>query len=114
MSAAGVGGSKCPSSPWRDTSVQRLFCAVGSRKQVPRKAKAGWRAGDSQNADTSGDSGANPNRSMRLWRDMARVAMTFAGWALDRYALATDDPEPGMVEGADLLDAARDAMAGTP
>lgn len=65
-------------------------------------------------ADTCGGSGNDPTRSMRLWRILARVSMTVAGWALDRYALATDAPELGIVEAADLLDAARAAMAGAP
>ncbi len=63
-------------------------------------------------ADTCGDSGTDPTRSMRLWRILARVGMSVAGRALDRYATATDAPERGIVEAADLLDAARAAMAG--
>jgi hypothetical protein len=47
-------------------------------------------------------------------RFLALSAMDAAQAQLDRYALATDDPEPGVVEAADLLDAARAALAGTP
>lgn len=46
-------------------------------------------------------------------RLLAAVAMDAAQAQMDRYALATDDPEPGVVEAADLLHAARVAMEGT-
>ena len=47
-------------------------------------------------------------------RFLALSAMDAAQAQLDRYALVTDDPAPGVVEAADLLDAARAAMEGTP
>lgn len=79
-----------------------------------RKANAGWQAGGSQGADISGDSDLHPTRGMRLWRHLARFAVGIACLALDRYALATDAPEPGIVEAADLLEAARAVMDGRP
>jgi hypothetical protein len=42
---------------------------------------------------------------------LASVAMDAAREQLDRYALGTDEPAWGAVDAADLLDAARDAMA---
>ena len=45
---------------------------------------------------------------------LARVAMDAAQTQLDRYALATDEPAPGIPEAADLLDAALASMAGAP
>ena len=45
-------------------------------------------------------------------RILAAVATHAACEQLDRYALATDAPDPRMVDAADLLDAARDALAG--
>jgi hypothetical protein len=42
---------------------------------------------------------------------LAVAAMDAAREQLDRYALATDEPAWGAVDAADLLDAARDAMA---
>ena len=47
-------------------------------------------------------------------RFLALAAMDAAQAQLERYALATDDPDPCVVDAADLLDAARAAMAGTP
>lgn len=45
---------------------------------------------------------------------LARVAMDAAKAQLDAYALATVDPHPGVVEAADLLDAARAGLDGAP
>ncbi len=45
---------------------------------------------------------------------LARVALDAAQAQLGAYALATDDPHPGMVEAADLLDSARAALDGAP
>lgn len=42
---------------------------------------------------------------------LAVVAMDAALEQLDRYAMATDEPAWGVVDAADMLDAARDAMA---
>lgn len=41
---------------------------------------------------------------------LAVVAVEAARGQLDRYANITDDPAPGSVEAADLLDAARDLL----
>lgn len=78
------------------------------------KTKAGWRAGVSSDADIGHGSDLHPTPVMRLLRHLAGWGMACAGWGLDRYALATDSPEPGIVEAADLLDAARAALAGSP
>lgn len=40
---------------------------------------------------------------------LALIALDAARDQLDRYARLTDEPQPGAVEAADLLDAARDA-----
>lgn len=45
---------------------------------------------------------------------LARMAMDAARDQLSRYALATDDPALGVVEAADLVDAALAALDGTP
>ena len=45
---------------------------------------------------------------------LAQIATDAARTQLDRYALATDWPALGIVEAADLLDAARAALAGAP
>lgn len=45
-------------------------------------------------------------------RLLALTATDAARAQLERYALATDDPAPGLPEAADLLDAARAALAG--
>ena len=42
---------------------------------------------------------------------LARVAVEAAREQMDALALATDDPPPGMVEAADLLDAAAQRLA---
>ena len=41
---------------------------------------------------------------------LALIALDAARDQLDCYARLTDEPQPGAVEAADLLDAARDAM----
>ncbi|GAA0707933.1 hypothetical protein [Dokdonella soli] len=41
---------------------------------------------------------------------LVRVAIDAAREQLDRYALLTDDPLPGIVEAADLIDTARQRM----
>ena len=41
---------------------------------------------------------------------LARVALDAAREQFDRYALQTDEPEPGMVDAADLIDAAHAIM----
>jgi hypothetical protein len=45
---------------------------------------------------------------------VVRMAVAAAQAQLAAYALAIDDPQPGMVEAADLLDAARAALDGAP
>lgn len=45
---------------------------------------------------------------------LAQVATDAARSQLDRYALESDTPALGVVEAADLLDAARAALAGAP
>ncbi len=69
-----------------------------------------------QGADAKalGPCGAKDNPQATTARLLALAATDAAREQLDRYALATDDPEPGIVDAADLLDAARAAMAGTP
>jgi hypothetical protein len=42
---------------------------------------------------------------------LARMAVDAARGQLDRYALATDDPAPGVIDAADLLDAAAACLA---
>lgn len=78
----------------------------------PTKAKAGWRAGCSQDAG-SRESGSQAKHSAALcsWRTVARIGVVLAGWALDRYARATDAPAWGMVDAADCIDAAAHYLA---
>lgn len=45
-------------------------------------------------------------------QSMAAACIDAARQHLDTIATATDDPRPGMVEAADLLDAAREALQG--
>lgn len=45
-------------------------------------------------------------------RELALFAVELGRDQLARHAFATDDPEPGMVEAADLLDAAADYLRG--
>jgi hypothetical protein len=63
-------------------------------------------------ARANGHCGAQhtPHESAPLF--LARVAIDAARVQLNAYALATDDPLPGTVEAADLLDAARAALNG--
>jgi hypothetical protein len=63
-------------------------------------------------ADTWGDSGDYRTGDASVVRELALVGVDAARQALHRYALATDSPELGMVEAADHLDAARDALTG--
>ena len=65
-------------------------------------------------AKTLGPCEAKHSRQTCAARFLALSAMDAAQTQLERYAVATEDPEPGVVEAADLLDAARAAMAGTP
>lgn len=82
----------------------------------PEKAKphGGNREVSENTTAWTSDSGVkhSPDEASALF--LALAATDAARAQLDRYALATDDPEPGVVEAADLLDAARAAMAGTP
>ena len=55
-----------------------------------------------------------PNENPLTPDSLAMSAMDAAQAQLDRYALATHDPEPGVVEAADPLDAAGAVMEGTP
>ena len=80
----------------------------------PTKAKpgAGGRRA-SQGANTwTATSEAKDTATATLARIRVLIALDASREQLDRYALATDQPEPGIVEAADLLDAARAAMAG--
>jgi hypothetical protein len=65
-----------------------------------------------EGARAEGHCGAQhtPHESAPLF--LARVAIDAARVQLNAYALATDDPLPGTVEAADLLDAARAALNG--
>ena len=51
----------------------------------------------------------SPNAAMT--RLLVLSAIEIARKHLDSYALATDDPKPGMADAADLLDAAADCLA---
>ena len=80
----------------------------------PTKAKPGAdgrRASQGANAWTA-TSEAKDTATATLARILALSAMDSAREHFDAYALATDEPGPGMMEAADLLDAARAAMAG--
>ena len=82
----------------------------------PQKAKpgaGGRRASQGANAWRAA-SEAKDTATATLSRILALSAMDAAAEHFDAYALATDDPAPGTVEAADLLDAARDALAGAP
>lgn len=75
------------------------------------KAKAGWRAGCSQDAGTrESGSGIEHSRRLESWRVLHLIGVALATWALDRYSRTTDDPAPGAVEAADCLDAAADFL----
>jgi hypothetical protein len=79
---------------------------------TPEKAKAGWRAGCSQSAGTwaSGSEGEH-SPTLRRWRTVARMGVALAGWALDRYARATDEPAWTVIDAADHIDAAAQYLA---
>lgn len=62
-------------------------------------------------AKAQGPCEVQDNAQATAVHDMARVAVGAAQAQLDAYALATDDPLPGIVEAADLLDAAADYLA---
>jgi hypothetical protein len=82
----------------------------------PTKAKPGAgrrRASQGVNAWTAAND-AQHTAQMASARILAACAIDAARAQLDRYALATDAPDPGMVDAADLIDAARDAMDGAP
>ena len=68
--------------------------------------------GADANARRAGEAKHNPEAACAVI--LARVAMDAAQTQLQRYALATDDPEPGIPEAAYLLDAALAAMDGAP
>lgn len=70
--------------------------------------------GVNNHACTWGNTEENATRRMRAWRFIAGLAMAIAARALDRYALATDTPELGVVEAADWLSSARDALDRSP
>ena len=57
---------------------------------------------------------ANDTAGARQARQAARRALDEARQLLALYAMATDAPEWGTVEAADLLDAARAALDGAP
>ncbi len=82
----------------------------------PEKAKphGGNREVSENTTAWTSDSGRkhSPDEASALL--LALAATDAARGQLDRYAMATDDPRCGVVEAADLLDAARAAMAGTP
>ncbi len=82
----------------------------------PTKAKpdaGGRRASQGANAWTA-TSGTKHNPTLASARLLAVCAINAARQQLDRYAQETDNPDPAMVDAADLLDAASDALAGVP
>lgn len=77
----------------------------------PRKAKAGWRAGYSQDAGTrESGSGIEHSPPLERWRVLPLIGVALASWALDRHSRTTDMPASGAVEAADCLDAAADYL----
>lgn len=83
--------------------------------RASEKAKAGWRAGCSQDAGTR-ESGSGIEHSWRRerWRVLPLIGVAVAAWGLDRYSRMTDEPAPGAVEAADCLDAAADYLRPRP
>jgi hypothetical protein len=81
----------------------------GPAKTTPRLQP--WRCGDCRHSERQR---ANATRAMRLWRRVALTSILRAARALDKYALATDTPELGVVEAADLLNEACKALDGSP
>ena len=77
----------------------------------PREKRRGGNPDVTEGANTPNGREADPTRAMQTWRCLAQVGLRLARWALDRYALATDGPELGVVEAANLLDAAHDALS---
>ena len=82
------------------------------RPREKTKPHGGNREASENTKAWASDSGDKHNPSATSAAILARVAMDAAQTQLDRYALATDDPGPGIPEAADLLDAALAAMAG--
>jgi hypothetical protein len=64
------------------------------------------------NAKAGGHCEAQHTPSELPLRHLALFAVELAQEQLARYAVATDDPEPGIVEAADLLDAAAQCLVG--
>lgn len=65
-------------------------------------------------AKAQGPCGAQDNPQATAARILALTATDAARGQLDRYALATDDPEAGIVEAADLLDAVAHCLTRAP
>lgn len=74
-------------------------------------ATDGEQGGD---ARADGHCGAQHSRQEAGALFLARVALDAALAQLDAYALLTDAPRAGTIEAADLLEAARAALAGAP
>ncbi len=76
----------------------------------PASLAANGIQGAGANARGAGEAKHSPQEASALI--LALTATDAARAQLDRYAMATDAPVGGVVEAADLLDAARAALAG--
>lgn len=79
---------------------------------IPASLAADGTQGVGARAESHRAAQHSPQEAQALF--LARVAMDAAQAQLEAYALATNDPRPGSVEAADLLDAARAALDGAP
>ena len=77
----------------------------------PKEKRHGGNRGVSENAGTWDGSGSEHTYYDVPPLFLVRVALDAAQAQLDVYALATDDPLPGVVDAADLLDAAAIGLA---
>lgn len=71
----------------------------------PGKAKAGWRAGCSQDADVWGQ-GSDGKHTATSAEALMRLGVGLALQGCDALHLLTDAPTPGIVEAADCIEAA--------
>ena len=86
--------------------------AANENALTPASLATDGEQGESANAQGVGGLQHSPQATAALFA--TRVAIQAAQAQLDAYALTTDDPPDGMVEAADLLDAARAALDGAP
>jgi hypothetical protein len=77
------------------------MCSIAQPSFATHRARGRWRRKLSTRVQ-----GAREGAALFL----ALIALDAARDQLDCYARLTDEPEPGTVGAADLLDAARDAM----